>query len=112
MKTIHNINIVSFILTLLLYLTVIGGLLAQIALGFIQVILAIAVLLLWESFNSDSKKLISIYWISVVSYGLISLRIGNQFKDLWIAFYIIVPMSIAAYFVYVTYSIKNQSELD
>jgi len=66
MKTIYNINKWSFIITLVLYLTITWGLFSQIILGFIQLLLAFYILTHWKAFNSNIKKLISVYWIFVI----------------------------------------------
>ncbi|WP_299246820.1 hypothetical protein [uncultured Aquimarina sp.] len=109
MKTIHNINKWSLIITLLLYLTIYLGLLAQIPLGFIQFVLALSILGHWKQLNSLSKKLILTYWSLFVSYWLAFAIMGNSLNDLWFIFYSIIPMSIASYFVYITYQIKKST---
>jgi len=109
MKTTHNINKWSFIVTLLLYITVIGGLLAQIALGSIQIIISIILLLQLKKLNHESRKHISIYWVLVVMYGLTWFLFQPPFNDFFLfTYYIFIPMSIAAYFVYITYRIKKE----
>ncbi|RKN17477.1 hypothetical protein D7035_14985, partial [Aquimarina sp. AD1] len=61
MKTIHNINKWSFIITLILYTTIIGGLLAQMALGVIQVVLGVIILFHWKKLNIKIKRHLLIY---------------------------------------------------
>lgn len=108
MKTIHNINKWSFIITLFLYLTVYLGLIAQIPLGFIQCVLAISVLSYWKKMNPLSKNLIGMYWFLFISYWItFSILKESINNDIWFLFYAIIPMSIASYFVYVTYTINQ-----
>ncbi|WP_299258021.1 hypothetical protein [uncultured Aquimarina sp.] len=109
MKTTHNINKWSFIITLLLYLTVYLGLLAQIPLGFIQFILALSILSRWKELNPLSKKLISIYWFLFISYWLAFYLLNQSFENTYgLIFYAVIPMGIASYFVYTTYQIKKE----
>ncbi|WP_103863658.1 hypothetical protein [Aquimarina sp. I32.4] len=105
-KTIHLINKWSFILTLALYLTIYLGLIAQIFLGGIQIILASILLFYWKKLDKEQKKHLITYACLVVLYGLLSLT-SISTSDLALLYLVIVPMSIAGYFVYVTYKIKN-----
>ncbi len=110
MKIVHNINKWSFIITLLLYITVIGGLLAQIALGCIQVTLGIILLTYWQKLNNKSKIHILIYWGLVLIYGLTWFLFQPSSNDfLLFLYYVFIPMGIAAYFVYITYRTKKAS---
>ncbi|WP_108866646.1 hypothetical protein [Aquimarina aquimarini] len=106
MKTIHIINKWSFILTLLLYLTIYLGLIAQIFLGGIQIILASILLFYWKKFDKEQKKHLITYSCLVMLYGLIFLT-SVAISDFALLYLVIAPMSIAGYFVYVTYQIKN-----
>ncbi len=111
MKIIHGINAWSFGITLFLYLLMITGLLAlvaQILLGGIQVLLAIIILFYWGRLNPQNKILITSYWLITISYGLISYFFIEELDHIWPFFFIILPMSIAGYFVIVTYKIKTQ----
>lgn len=110
MKTIHNINKWSFIITLLLYLTIYLGLLAQIPLGFIQFVLALSILGHWKKLNLLSKRLISIYWFLFISYWIAFYILNQSFETMYgLIFYAIIPMSIASYFVFATYQIKKSA---
>ncbi|WP_211075738.1 hypothetical protein [Aquimarina sp. MMG016] len=105
MKTIHNINKWSFIITLLLYLTIYFGLLAQILLGSVQIILVLILLYYWKDFQTKQKQHLAIYVGIVIFYGLLFLT--NVLKSYFLIFFItVVPMSIAGYFVYITYLIS------
>ncbi|MHA7059649.1 hypothetical protein ACWGOQ_0020655 [Aquimarina sp. M1] len=111
MKTIHKINKWSFIITLLLYLTVYLGLLAQIPLGFIQFVLALFILTRWKKLNPLSKRLISIYWLLFISYWLAFYFLNKSFEFVYgLIFYAVIPMSIASYFVYTTFKINKYNE--
>ncbi len=112
MKKIHSINKWSFILTLLLYTTVIGGLLTQILLGCIQFILALTIVSSWKKLDVTSKKLITTYWILFISYW-ITYKILDLYLEntSWFIFFILIPMCIASYFVYATYRIKKCKEV-
>ncbi|WP_298320323.1 hypothetical protein [uncultured Aquimarina sp.] len=116
MKTIHNINKWSFIITLLLYMTVILGLLSQILLGFIQVIIAIIIFSKWKQHTYRIRKYLIIYFSIVALYGVFWLlgiaetfNTNSMVMDPSILYLCIIPMSIAAYFVYVTYQIKKSA---
>lgn len=109
MKKIYYINLIAFIITLLLYLTIWLGLIAQIALGFIQLILS---LILRFDFNySDKRKHLNYYHLIVIFYsGLFFIPVvfesfmNNIFG---IIIYIILPMSIASYFTWIVDSPKK-----
>ncbi len=106
MKTLHYINLVSFTITLLLYITIFYGMIAQVFLGTIQVILALILLLYWKTLKSRQKKLLAVYAFVAILYGLLWLTdIVNT--DFAIAFITVIPMSIAAYFLYITAQIKK-----
>ena len=111
MKTIHNINKWSFIITLILYLTIYLGLLAQILLGFFQVIIAVIVSCNWKKLNHKNKQHLLIYWSLASSYGLLLLTSVNTINNfiILILLFCLIPMSIAAYFVYITYLIKKSN---
>ncbi|WP_027392609.1 hypothetical protein [Aquimarina latercula] len=113
MKTIHNINKWSFIITLILYTTIIGGLLAQMALGVIQVVLGVIILFHWKKLNIKIKRHLLIYWFIVLTYGLLwttdifnTWRTNSMVMDPYILFICIIPMLIASYSVYITYKSK------
>jgi len=106
MRTIHNINKWSFIITLVLYIGVFTGAMAQIVLGFIQIVFALSLFLRWQEINTNSKQLIIIYWFLVITFGLIHLIFRHDLR-VSTFFYLIVPMCIAAYFVFVTYKFQK-----
>ena len=109
MKAIYLINKWSFIITLLLYTTFYGGLMAQMVLGGIQIIFGIILLCLWNSLTKPLRMHISLYWTLVILYGISWLLLEPSYTDfLFFMYYMLIPMSIAVYFVYITYLIKNK----
>ncbi len=109
MKTMHNINKWSFIITLLLYVTFYFGLLAQILLGGTQITMSVVLLIKWKSFSIKLKKHIVAYFFLVALYGLLFFTdIKNT--SFMIIYMTVIPMSIAAYFLYLTYEIKKYQQ--
>lgn len=106
MKIIHYINGTSFIITLLLYITIFYGMMAQVFLGVIQIILAIIVFTFWRRMNTLQKKHLIAYTILVILYGLTSTTDVVD-TDFGILFLTLVPMSIAGYFVFITHQISK-----
>lgn len=104
MKYLYHINKWSLITTLILYLTVYLGAMAQIFLGGVQVLSAFVLFLFWEQLDFNSKKLMGTYWAVVIVYGFSFLFIENQVSRS-LVFLIIIPMSIAIYFVYILHLI-------
>jgi hypothetical protein len=115
MKNLHLINKIATIITLLLYLTISGGMLAQLILGPAQLIMAFIIMVrFYRTISHSLKWLLIIYWLLAIS-DLICLVLILQnpvYSDILymgltnvIAFP--VAMCIAAYFVYVTYKIKK-----
>lgn len=110
MKTVHLFNKWIYILTLVLYLTIYLGLIAQIILGILQVILAIYLLIRgWK--NTEIKEMLSLYFILISvyflsSFTLLKYEIGNEIMVY--LFGMILPMSIASYFVYITSQIHKK----
>lgn len=115
MRTIQKFNKIAFYTTLVLYLTIYLGLYSQIALGFIQICIA-----LYISLNKivKSRKLqnqMINYWIYVGLYILLftfffnnNLKINHPFLLLIVV--IITPMSLAIYFNITLNKIVNQDE--
>ena len=109
MKIIYQLNKGVLILTLVLYLTLILGLYAQMVLGTIQLLSALFLFLRWNIFSIQTKKQLTIYWVIVILYGtcwLFEWTFINELALLIIGI-IIIPLSIAGYFLYILNTIKN-----
>lgn len=106
MKKLYQFNKICLIITLVLYLTIIFGLYAQIVLGGIQILSALSLLFLWHRFNKSDKKKLLIYWLLVSIYG-VGWLLKVDFNNFWWLSIIIIPMSIATYFVFILKNLKT-----
>lgn len=106
MNKLYQFNKICLIVTGILYLTIVLGLYAQVVLGVIQILSALGLTFFWSKFLSKHKKQFTLYWVSVLAYGL-----GWHFKidlnNLWWIGIILIPMSIAFYFVWFLNNIKS-----
>lgn len=110
MKILHKINVIALIITLLLYITVLLGMYAQILLGPLQLIIALLVsYMYYKKLSPRLQRGIIIYWIAA---GL-SLTIAYfswldyRANDFTIITLFVIPMLIACYFARLTYCITK-----
>ncbi|MEX0313050.1 MAG: hypothetical protein AB3N18_02655 [Allomuricauda sp.] len=112
MKFIHYINSFIYVITLVLYLTIIYGLLSQIALGFLQVVFSLILLIDKKKFRPPGINHLRLYHIIILIYGaiaIISLLVEPNIEEsIYILLYVILPMLIATYFVWITYNYNKQ----
>ncbi|WP_299127261.1 hypothetical protein [uncultured Winogradskyella sp.] len=106
MTKLYQFNKISLIITGVLYLTIVLGLYAQVVLGGIQIISAIGLAFFWNKFNSKHKRQFALYWILVLTYGF-GWYLKIDLNDLWWFGIILIPMSIAIYFVWFLNNIKT-----
>lgn len=116
MNKLYTFNKWFYIGTIILYISVIGGLLAQILLGFIQVFSALGLLTDWKNLSLQTKKHLFIYGSIIIVYGLLWPFITHE-NDIYILYMTLIPMMIAGYFVYITYldhkhQLMNKTRLD
>lgn len=115
-KTIHIINSIAVAITLILYIGVTTGMIAQFFLEILQLLLALALRFSYfKSLPSITKKVYNIYWalviIAFINIIFISTKSATGSLYIWISVYIF-PMLIACYFVYVTHCInKNYKKI-
>jgi len=112
MKTfsiIYWINLSWTSITLLLYTTLVYGLLAQFVLGIIQLLSSLILLVYWKNIWEHDKKHVYYYWLIVIAFftsmGIIS-SFNNLDDSLIIAGMIGLPMAIAFYFTYILYRLN------
>lgn len=109
MKYLHLLNVWSYTITLLLYLTFYFGLIAQFVLGIIQLIIFIYLLFNIKKFSKKLKNKLFMYLAMVLAYAAAAYFMASfkTFNDLYILVWTLAPMLIATYFVYITYQIKK-----
>ena len=107
MKALFYICAVPYFITILLYLSVILGLYAQLFLGFIHVIVMLLLYLQYNELAEQSRRKLNYYSITVLVYFGLMPVFASLFPELsmLLGFYYltIVPMSIGGYFVYILY---------
>lgn len=114
MRKLHKVNIWMYGITLVLYITVIGGLLAQILLGIGQVVMSIILLSRYSELTKKEKTHLNTYYALAGSYLiLIFATAESMFINgyMIILFYMVIPMAIGGYFVYVT-KLLSESNLE
>lgn len=96
--------------TIILYVTIFLGLLAQIALGGLQVLSAIFLIFIFKKLKVQRKKELIIYWCFVIFYALLwNVEITNPTNDWYeTLFYVLIPLSLAIYFSYIIESIRKE----
>ncbi len=72
MKTIHKINQIILITTLVLYLTIFLGLMMQIVLGFYQILATIIILIFYkDQLDTKAKKYLLVYILAVIIFAIV-----------------------------------------
>lgn len=105
MKNLYNVNKWLVIITLLLYLTIYFGMIFQIVLGITQVLMSIYILSKYNRLEKKTKLLFKIYMtltitvLSIIGSGVIA-------NTGFIAIYLVIPMLLAFFHLYITYQIK------
>lgn len=109
MENLYNINKWLIIITLLLYFTFWGGIMAQIVLGAIQIIMSISIMIHFTKQLKIVKTLFIIYVITTVSIILLLRIIFNKGNGgLELAFlWILLTMLLAIFHLYITYKIHK-----
>lgn len=109
---ILRVNQVSYIITWGLFITIIYGFLAEIYLGFLQIISSLLLLLFWKHLSPELKKGTYYYWIAVTIY-FISFYLMTEFDlfsnsyGLGIIGILFIPMLIGLYLLLHLSSIKK-----
>ncbi len=105
MKNLYNVNKWLVIITLLLYLTIYFGMIFQIVLGITQVLMSIYILSKYNGLEKKTKLLFKIYMtltitvLSIIGSGVIA-------NTGFILIYLVIPMLLAFFHLYITYQIK------
>ncbi|MES2486582.1 MAG: hypothetical protein V4581_11640, partial [Bacteroidota bacterium] len=81
MKIIHNINQIATCTTIVLYLTVIGGMYAQLVLGPLQLLLAgIITYKYYKKLDKHTRKGLNQYWVAATA-ALVLAGLSIYFFD-------------------------------
>jgi hypothetical protein len=103
---IFYLNIITLVVTFIAYAFNKGaGLQAQFILGVFQLIVAAAYTIMVFTTGLKLKLLLLYYWLLVIGFFIL-LRILPDAQDIT---FIIFPLCIATYFVYITYLIQKKS---
>lgn len=112
MKNTFTFNLVTYLFVILLFLVeIVYGALAQLALGIIQLIIALYLQTKSYQYSKANKKLLSYYWIQIAIWLISYIVFANllTLKDYNILFLFIIPMCIGLYLVLVNYQISKES---
>lgn len=114
MKVLVIINKIALFTTIPLFTIIYFGLLAQIALGFIQVISAIYLTIRTYNKSNYAKRHLTNYWIVTITelilvYYQFYLHQTNNNLIIW-PIILIFPMSIAIYFYIIMRKIAQEHE--
>lgn len=112
MKNTFTFNLVTYLFVILLFLVeIVYGALAQLALGIIQLIIALYLQTKSYQYSKANKKLLRYYWIQIAIWLISYIVFANllTLKDYNILFLFIIPMCIGLYLVLVNYQISKES---
>ncbi len=103
MKNLYRYNVTGIIITLLLYITLWGGILAQVLLGGFQLICFMVICVYFSKLTNTLKNHVTVY--GLVTFLLIVITV--KFPDIF--FRVFWPFSgvLAFYFLYITYQLKK-----
>jgi hypothetical protein len=115
MKTLLKFNKIAYYITLVLFITVYLGLLAQILLGIIQLTSATFYTYKFCYKSKHIKNQLSIYWIiTLIELSLLCLIFNSNIMSesfiISLLLYALFPMGIATYFLITITKITNEYE--
>lgn len=111
MKYLVNINRMLVILTLVLFITIYFGFMAEIILGLFQLLCSVFIIRIWNKLKKEHKKHLKIYWTLTIVFGLGFLVNWGRLSDHFLPFIFglaIIPMSLAVYFTRILEKIQKQ----
>jgi len=109
MKNLFEINKWSIITTFLLYLTIWGGIIAHLALGLIQILMSLIILLNFKKLSIHIKCLFIAYIFITINICLFfSFASKYKFNGSTIFFsWILISLLLALFHLYITFKIKK-----
>ena len=112
MRSLLSFNLVTYLFVILLFLIeTLYGALAQLALGIIQLIIALNLQTKSYQYSKANQKLLRYYWAQIAIWLVSYIIFANllTLKDYNFLFLFIIPMCIGFYLVLVNYQISKES---
>ena len=100
-SVLRQINRVLMLITVMLYITVVFGLIFQVVLGGFQIIAAIILLILWYDLEKRERVRLLYYWLMVLTYGICIYMKWFDFIGHKIFQMAIFPIAIAGFFTFI-----------
>jgi hypothetical protein len=107
MKNIIVTNRVMMGITLVLYITIVYGLMFQLLLGFFQLISGLCFLFFWKRLSKHIQSAMLLYYMVSLVYLAIYFSGLFDIWDNWF-FVIVIPYGIAIYFTYILETIQRK----
>ena len=106
---IYIINKIWFAITLCLFTTIILGFIAEIVLGYVQVLSSLLIIIKWKTFTKSVQYKLKVYWMITGLYLVLWLFDWNFLNDtfLYTIGVGIIPMCIALHFLNILRIIKK-----
>ncbi|WP_299125616.1 hypothetical protein [uncultured Winogradskyella sp.] len=109
MKHFYQINSSLIPITILLWFTFWGGMIAQTVLGIVQVAMSVSIMVHFKKLSKSIQILFTVYVILTISIIMLYRQIGNNghggIEHMFL--FIIVTLLLAFFHLYITYKIKN-----
>ena len=102
---IHIINKIWFAITLCLFTTIILGFIAEIVLGYVQVLSSLLIIIKWKTFTKSVQYKLKVYWMITGLYLVLWLFDWNFLNDTFL--YTIGVGIIPMCYVYSTVLFKH-----
>jgi hypothetical protein len=111
---VYIINAVSYVITLILFATIVWGFFAEMALGGIQVLSSLLVLIYWNQYSKQQQKKLILYWVMVVVYFALWLVNWDFLPEGLILIVGVagIPMAIGLYFTFLLSNLKIHKRED
>lgn len=102
MKNLFKINLTAIVITILLYITFWGGILAQIGLGALQIVCSGIILFYIKNLTQRLQWMFLVYGFLTISLLGYSFMAYNPLMILWT-----LSAIMALYFLFITYQIQK-----
>lgn len=114
LNVVYIINKIWYAITVILFVTVIFGFLAEMVLGGIQVLSSLLMLIYWNQYSKKQQQRLYKYWLVVGVYFL--LWLGNwevmPFELIAVVGVGVIPMGIGFYFMMLLRDLKQPTQTE